>query len=275
MLYISKILFLLAIVLSAMSISILKERVDKKDALLSELNIHDEIFKNFAKNTPSCLSNNDNTEKCNGFKVAEADLKNTRNQVNALKVIDDHGLPASICGSIPSIASGSPGFELDCYKLEKHEECNKLVEPKDRSNCLGDLDNNYKDKERHLIIYNSIKNNFRYFYFDRLPSELLYFILVLFCSLIGSIYKLKSESKDLSSLKCTDIVTSFSQGFIAYIIITGAKYVVGFGNQGLITNINPYSVAFIGCLAGMFFDSFFNIKSKLDSIPAEPTPGVG
>lgn len=237
------------------------------------MNTLEEIFKNAAKNTPSCLINNNDTEKCIGFKIAEDHLSQTKQQIIMIKAIEDHGLPASICGSISSIASGSPGFELDCYKFDKYEECEKH-ELKDKNNCLI-LDNNYINKNKHLIIYNSLKNNFRYFYFDRLPSELLYFILVLFCSLIGSIYKLKSESKNLSALKCTDIITSFSQGFIAYIIITGAKYVAAFGNQQFITNINPYSVAFIGCLAGMFFDSFFNIKPKLQNIPVEPTPGVG
>ncbi len=264
MLYVNKILFLLAIVLSVISISILKERVDKKDFLLSELKIHQGILDSFAKNTPSCLINdNDNTVTCLGFKKANAHLEQTRNQVDALKVIDDHGVSASICSSIPAIASGSEGFENECYRLDKGEKC----EPNDTKKCLND--------DRHLIIYESIKNNFRYLYFDRLSSELLYFILILFCSLIGSIYKLKLESKDLSALKCTDIITSFSQGFIAYIIITGAKYVVGFGNQGIVTNINPYSVAFVGCLAGMYFDGFFNIKPKLENIPVEPTPGLG
>lgn len=255
--YIKITLSLLAIVMSALSITILKERVDKMDDLRIEIDRLEAVYKDVIKNAPSCLNKADKNPDCNSFYEVEDHLDQTKQQIIMIKRIEDHGVPASVCGSISSIASGLPGFEYYCYKYENFEECKKN---KSKNNNCEFHEESYTNLGKNLTIYNSIKNNFRYLYLDRLPSEILYFMLVTFCSLIGMIYKIKSELKSFYELKIIDIVTSFSQGFIAYIFITGAKYVVAIGNQQFVTNINPYSVALVGCLAGMYFDRFFIIK---------------
>jgi hypothetical protein len=161
-------------------------------------------------------------------------------QISKLKEIDNRGASNSFCGSLPAITSGVRGFENTCYIYE---------------NCKTDDCFPKKDDDFYTL-YNEIKGKFGYLFFDHLPSQILYLLLVMSSSLIGTMYKLKDYS--FCFIKTRHILIAFFQGFIAYAMSVGAEFVVVLGNHQVLTAVNPYSVSLIGCFAGMFFEKFFN-----------------
>jgi len=242
-------IFFFSIILSIFCAGVLKERVEKLDELRVEYNRLETIFNDISKRSPTCIDKPSTDVTCKDFNDANSHLEQTLQQIRMIKNIENRGSPVNICGKISSIASGLPGFESECYKYDEDKE--------NKSNNA--TDNNIPQSR---VMYNDFKENFKYTYFDRLPSEILYIILVMASSIIGTIYKLKSELRKIFDLNINDIVSSLSQGFIAYIIVLGAKYFIVLGNQQIVTNINPYSIALVGCLSGMLFDSFFNMIPK-------------
>jgi len=242
-------IFLIAIILSLSCVGVLKERVEKLDELRIEYNKLETILNDISKRFPTCIDKTSPDVSCKDFNDARSNLNNTLHQILMIKNIENRGSPVNTCGKIPAIASGIRGFESECYKYDEDK---------------GYKANNTTDDNipQSKIMYNDFKENFNYIYFDQLPSEILYIILVMASSIIGTIYKLKSELRKIFDLNINDIVSSLSQGFIAYIIVLGAKYFIVLGNQQIVTNINPYSIALVGCLSGMLFDSFFNMIPK-------------
>jgi hypothetical protein len=269
--------FSLSIILSVICVSILKERVEKTDYLTTELTKLEAKYSDVLKKKyGECDGKNIDKENCDEFKSAKSHLDETTQQIIMIKNIENRGVAKSVCGSISSIASGIPGFENECYKHEiEYKDCLKDSIYDCKETYKETYKDTYKDNRHALIVYLDIKDKFEYLYFEKLPSEILYLILAMVSSTIGSIYKLKHGIKTIYDLKFSDFITSLSQGFIAYIIVMGAKYFVILGNQDFVTNVNPYSIALVGCLAGMFFDSYFIINPKPKTIPVESTSGMG
>lgn len=260
-LHINIIIYVLAVCLSVICVSILKERVEKTDELkarYTQLETKYSVIIN--EKERQCVSTKTiDIEKCSAFQKANSDLSNILQQITMIQNIENRGSAKSICGSISSITSGEPGFEKVCYEKEKQKNLKEAIS----LNITPTLNSLIPEEiSRSEIIYFDIKDKFGYLFFERLPSEILYLILAMTSSIIGSAYKLKVERKKIYDLTMPDIIASLSQGFIAYIIVMGAKYFVVLGNQQFVTNVNPYSIALVGCLSGMCFDTVFNIVSK-------------
>lgn len=49
---------------------------------------------------------------------------------------------------------------------------------------------------------------------------------------------------------------------VVYTIVTGAKDVAMLGNQQFVTNVNPFSIALIGILSGMYFNKLLKEKNS-------------
>jgi hypothetical protein len=241
--------FLISLSISIISISLLNERYGKREDVeyaYKNLEIrYTDVLKNFQTSCEKGIE-----DQCKSYKNATSDLKNTLLQAIRIKAIENRGAPKSICASISAITSGSEGFENACN--EYHINHKDFQDPS------------------HKAIYASLESEFKYCGFDKLPSEILYLLLVMSCSLIGSSYNFKSDPKGILNQSGSDIFRYLSLGFIAYVITTGAKFVVLLGNQQFVTNVNPYSIALVGILAGMFFDRFFVLKDN----QTQPITGI-
>jgi hypothetical protein len=247
---------LFSILISVICIGLLKERVEKGDDLRVEYKRLEDKNSELIKNKKQvCSLSSDTDEKCKDFKDAIASLERTNQQIIRLRAIENRGSPVNFCGSLSSIASGVEGFETACYEHYKCLQGNTKDTEKDCRNI----------ESTYLIIYNNLSDNYQYLHFDRLPSELLYLLLAMSTSLIGGMYRYRAKYGDILEANLSDVLIYYSQGFIAYVITTGAKFVVVLGSQQVVTNVNPYSIALIGCLAGMFFDRFFSLKENTNN----------
>jgi hypothetical protein len=176
---------------------------------------------------------------CKGHDLAN-ELPNVVKQKNDFTQLNNVGSFGNPCGIQRIVASPNQGMAEDCLLLQ----ANKAAAEKD----LNDPAN--KARLAAILKPDLLQIN-RIVRVEELSQETLYFLVAILAGGIGSLLMQlkKAAIPDLGST-----LVGFGLGFISYPLMQAGSSIPGLSSYFTSSNVNPFTVAFIGFLFGAFSD---------------------
>ncbi len=125
-----------------------------------------------------------------------------------------------------------------------------LVGIRSRLSRVGDASGTAKQDFEPVAWY------YRYLFVSYYGSDFLLSISVMLAGSIGSIV---AKMRDDRHVQLRDLLLGLAAGFIIFLVIRGAKNVFLINSEGTSYLLNPYSIALMGLVAGIYTDRAFRL----------------